>query len=86
MMIRGETIKYSSRKKKEITKLENEQEDEITKNELGLNRNLPNLNLEQFNRLNEKEDTYMKLEKIKQKESICRYEELGVKPTNYFLA
>ena len=63
MMIRGETIKYSSRKKKEITKLEKEQEDEITKNESSLNRTLSNMNLEEINRLNEKKQTYMKLEK-----------------------
>ena len=35
----------------------------LQKNESSLNRTLSNMNLEEINRLNEKKQTYMKLEK-----------------------
>ena len=89
MMIRGETIKYSSRKKKETEKEEINLEKQIKILEDKLNDNLLSINENDLNLLEEKKN---RLEEIRQKRiedvmlrSRCRYTDMGEKPSKYFL-
>ena len=89
MMIRGETIKYSSRKKKETEKEEINLEKQIKILEDKLNDNLLSINENDLNLLEEKKN---RLEEIRQKKiegvmlrSRCRYTDMGEKPSKYFL-
>ena len=88
MMIRGETIKYSSRKKKETEKEEINLEKQIKILEDKLNDNLLSINENDLNLLEEKKN---RLEEIRQKRidgvmlrSRCRYTDMGEKPSKYF--
>ena len=87
--IRGETIKYNSRKKREILQEEKKLEEEIQLLEENLNDNLLNIDKNEILFVEEKRN---KLYDIRQKKmngimlwSHCRYEDMGEKPTNYFL-
>ena len=89
MVIRGETIKYSSRKKTESIREELKLEEEITKIEENINNN--NLLDTDANELNILEDKKTRLQEIRQKKlegvilrAKCRYED--EKPTKYFLS
>ena len=87
--IRGETIKYSSRKKRETLQEEKKLEEEIELLEENLNDNLLTIDNHESLLLEEKRK---RLYDIRQKKlegvmlrSRCRYEDMGEKPTNYFL-
>ena len=89
MMIRGETIKYSSRKKKEMEREETNLEKQIRILEDNCNGNLAGTNENDLNLLEEKKT---RLEEIRKKKiegvmlrSRCRYADMGEKPTKYFL-
>ena len=89
IMIRGETIKYSSIKKKENMQEEIKLEKEILEIEENINNNTLNIHI---NNLNSLEETRNRLYEIRNKKmegvllrSRCRYEDLGEKPTKYFL-
>ena len=87
--IRGETIKYSSRKKKESIKQEIQLEEDIKKIEQDISENLGNTKPEKFLSFNGKKDQLQEIRKHKLEgvmlRSRCRYEDLGEKPTSYFL-
>ena len=87
--IRGETIKYSSRKKRESLKQENQLEEDIKKIEHDISENLENTTPEIFITLNEKKNQLHEIRNHKLEgvmlRSRCRYEDLGEKPTAYFL-
>ena len=85
----GETIKYSSRKKRESLKQENQLEEDIKKIEHDISENLENTTPEIFITLNEKKNQLHEIRNHKLEgvmlRSRCRYEDLGEKPTAYFL-
>ena len=88
MMIRGDTIKYSSIKKRQSCKEEQELEQEIKTLENDINANFSQINDDKFNTLVQKKE---RLEDIRKKKiqgvmlrSRVRYEEFGEKPTKYF--
>ena len=90
MVIGVETMKYSSRKKKKSIREELNLEEEITKIEENININLLNAFANELNIL---EDKKTRLQEIRQKKlegiilrSKCRYEDMGEKPTKYFLS
>ena len=87
--IRGETIKYSSRRKKESIKQETQLEEDIKKIEHDISENLENTNSEKLISLNEKKNQLYEIRKHKLEgvmlRSRCRYEDLGERPTSYFL-
>ena len=85
--IRGEKIKYSSRKKKLKQKEEKILENEISKLENSISADLQNANIEEVNLLEEKKT---RLQEIRANtidgviiRSRCRYENLGEKPSSY---
>ena len=88
-MIRGETIKYSSRKKKEKEKLQKQLEEEIAKLEKSMSEESVKFTVKNSTLLEEKKNRLSELrENIIEgvmMRSRCRYEELGEKPTSYFL-
>ena len=88
MMIRGETIKYSSFKKKKQTAEEKQLEKEIENIEAKLTNSLNEITEDDINILEEKKSTLSELRKVKTEgvmlRSRCRYEELGEKPSGYF--
>ena len=86
--IRGETIKYSSRKKKEKIKQEKQLEEEISKLERIISEKLEEVKIEQINSLEEKKARLQEIRKSTIEgvmiRSRCRYEDLGEKPSSYF--
>ena len=88
MMIRGDTIKYSSIKKKLSCKEEQGLEKGIKDLEDNINTNFSHIINEQFNTLAQKKDRLEEIRKAKIQgvmlRSRVRYEELGEKPTKYF--
>ena len=88
-MIRGETIKYSSIKKKENMQEEIKLEKEILEIEENINNNTLNIYINDFNSLEEKRNRLYEIRNKKMEgvllRSRCRYEDLGEKPTKYFL-
>ena len=89
MMIRGETIKYSSFKKKKQTAEEKQLEKEIENIEAKITNSLNEITEDDINILEEKKSALSELRKVKTEgvmlRSRCRYEELGEKPSGYFL-
>ena len=89
MMIRGETIKYSSFKKKKQIEEEKQLEKEIENIEAKITNNLNEITEEDINILEEKKNALSELRKVKTEgvmlRSRCRFEELGEKPSGYFL-
>ena len=89
MMIRGETIKYSSYKKKKQTEEEKHLEKEIENIETKITDRLNEITEIDINILEEKKNALSELRKVKTEgvmlRSRCRYEELGEKPSGYFL-
>ena len=89
VMIRGETIKYSSYKKKQITEQEVTLEREIKQLEEQVQNNLKDISMDEILLLNDKKEKLEEIRKIKMDgvmlRSRCRYEDLGEKPTKYFL-
>lgn len=89
-MIRGDTIKYSARKKKENMQEELKLEEEIKNLEEGMNSNILNMGINDFNCLVEKKNRLLEIRQKKMEgvilRSKCRYEDLGEKPTQYFLS
>ena len=89
LMIRGETIKYSSRKKKEKEKLQKQLEEERAKLEKSMSEESVKFTVENSTLLEEKKNRLYELrDNIIEGVMIrsrCRYEELGEKPTSYFL-
>ena len=89
LAIRGETIKYSSRKKRENTKQEKELEEDILQLERNISENLQTVSEEDLNLLENKKNRLNEIRKHKIEgvmiRSRCRYEDLGEKPSNYFL-
>ena len=87
--ITGETIKYSSGRKNESIKQETQLEEDIKKIEHDISENLENINSEKLISLNEKKNQLYEIRKHKLEgvmlRSRCRYEDLGEKPTSYFL-
>ena len=88
-MIRGETIKYSSFKKKQKNEQEINLDREIKELEERVQNNLNSISMEDITLLNNKKE---KMEEIRKTNlegvmlrSRCRYEDLGEKPTKYFL-
>ena len=88
--IRGETIKYSSRKKKLKQKEEKILENEISKLENSISADLQNANIEEVNLLDEKKTRLLEIRAntidgviIR---SRCRYEDLGENHQVIFLA
>ena len=89
LAIRGETIKYSSRKKKENSRQEKQLEDEILNLESKITETLQTVSQEDINLLNDKKNRLHEIRKSKIEgvmlRSRCRYEDLGEKPSGYFL-
>ena len=89
LAIRGETIKYSSRKKRENTKQEKELEEDILQLERNISENLQTVSEEDLNLLENKKNRLNEIRKHKIEgvmiRSRCRYEDLGEKPSSYFL-
>ena len=90
LTIRGETIKYSSRKKKEKNKQEKQLEEEIAKLERMVSENRNIINIEQTNLLEEKKNSLQEIRKNAiegaMTRSRCRYEDLGEKPSSFFFS
>ena len=90
MMIRGNTIKYSSEKKKKRVKEENALEEDIKRLENEICLNGINVNNQTVVNLVQKQNELVNLrnEKIEgvMLRSKCRYMDLGEKPTNYFFS
>ena len=89
MIIRGNTINYSSEKKK-ISKIEeNILEKEINMLEQEINDNLINISQEKLQLLEQKKINVVNIRRQKIEgvmlRSKCRYQDLGEKPTEYFL-
>ena len=88
IMIRGETIKYSSIKKKENMQEEIKLEKEILEIEENINNNTLNIHINDLNSLEEKRNSLYEIRNKKMEgvllRSRCRYEDLGEKPTKYF--
>ena len=88
IMIRGETIKYSSIKKKENMQEEIKLEKEILEIEENINNNTLNIHIYDLNSLEEKRNRLYEIRNKKMEgvllRSRCRYEDLGEKPTKYF--
>ena len=84
--VRGETIKYSSRKKKEKTKEEKQLESDILKIEKNISEK--SVSQEQIETLEDKKTRLHELRKNTIEgvmlRSRCRYEDLGEKPSSYF--
>ena len=89
MMIRGETIKYSSYKKKNNEKEEKQLENEIQLLEQSVMNNLNEASADDIKTLEDKRNLLVELRKVKIEGTIlrsrCRYEDLGEKPSSYFL-
>ena len=88
-MVRGETIKYSSYRKKQITEQEVTLEREIKQLEEQVLNNLNDISMDEILLLNDKKEKLEEIRKIKMDgvmlRSRCCYEDLGEKPTKYFL-
>lgn len=88
LMIRGNTIQYSSLKKKKSQEEEKRLEREVNILEAEVNANFLNISEEVFQELDEKKRRLNEILKEKTDgvmlRSRCRYEELGGKPTKYF--
>ena len=88
LMIRGNTIKYSSFKKKQQQQEEIRLEREIKILEDEVNLNFNNMSEEKLNNLENKKTTLTDIQKEKIEgmmlRSRSRYEDLGEKPTKYF--
>ena len=88
LMIRGNTIKYSSFKKKQKQEEEIKLEQEIKLIEKEVNRNFLNMSEESLNNLETKKAKLHDIQKDKIEgmmlRSRSRYEDLGEKPTRYF--
>ena len=89
MMIRGETIKYSSFKEKKQTEEEKQLEKEIENIGAKISNSLNEITEDDINRLEERKNALSEIRKVKREgvmlRSRCRYEELGEKPSGYFL-
>lgn len=89
MIIRGETIKYSSLKKKKSMEEEKKLEDDIKGLENDINNNFQNINVEKLESLSQKKSSLIEIRQQKidgvMLRSRCRYQDLGEKPTKYFL-
>ena len=87
-IIRGNTIKYSSFKKKQHQQEELKLEQEIKIIENEVNKNFENMSEETLNNLDRKKTMLYDIQKAKIEgmmlRSRSRYEELGEKPTHYF--
>ena len=88
IMIRGETIKYSARKKKESMQEEVKLEEEIKDLEDRLNSNILNMSLNDMNVLDEKRNRMYEIRQKKMEgvlsRSRCRYEDLGKNNSVFF--
>ena len=88
LMIRGNTIKYSSYKKKQQLEEERKLEQEIKILENEINRNFLNMTEEALHTLETKKSILNDIQKEKIEgmmlRSRSRYEDLGEKPTQYF--
>ena len=89
LIIRGKTIQYSSFKRKKSQEEENKLESEIKVIENEINNNLINMSEERLQEYERKKNTLNKIRNEKTEgimlRSRSRYEELGEKPTTYFL-
>ena len=89
MIIRGNTIKFSSIKKKENEREEQNLEHDIKEIENEINTNFLNIEDEKLNTLVQKKQRLTEIRKTKIEgvmlRSRVRYEDLGEKPTKYFL-
>ena len=90
MMIRGNTIKYSSEKKKKRVKEENALEEDIKRLENEICLNGINVNNQTVVNLVQKQNELVNLRNEKIEDvmlrSKCRYMDRGEKPTNYFFS
>ena len=88
MMIRGNTIKYSSIRKKNNLKEENTLENDISKLESEINENFANIDVDKLEIVSQKKAALIELRKSKIEgvmlRSKCRYQDLGEKPTKIF--
>ena len=88
MMIRGNTTKYSSIRKKNNLKEENTLENDISKLESEINENFANIDVDKLEILSQKKAALIELRKSKIEgvmlRSKCRYQDLGEKPTKCF--
>ena len=89
MMIRGHTIKYSSIKKKQSLEEERKLQQEINDLEDEINNNILQISEETFQNLSLKKTRLTEIRKNKIEgvmlRSRTRYQDLGEKPTKYFL-
>ena len=87
-MIRGNTIKYSSFKKKQKQQEEEKLEQHIKRLEEEVNCNFLNMSEESLNDLENKKERLNEIQREKIEgimlRSRSRYENLGEKPTQYF--
>ena len=88
MIIRGNTIQFSSFSKRKNTEKENKLEADIKKLEEEIKSNINNINDEKLDTLVQKKNEFIEL-RNKRIEGVMlrsrsRYEDLGEKPSNYF--
>lgn len=90
MIIRGNTIKYSSIKKKKKIEEEKKLEEEINILENKINNDFINTEAETIQVLEQKKVRLVEIRKEKIEgvmlRSKCRYQDLGEKPTHYFFS
>ena len=88
MMMRGNTIKYSSIRKKINLKKDNTLENDTSKLEEEINENFANIDVDKLEILSQKKAALIELRKSKIEgvmlRSKCRYQDLGEKPIKYF--
>ena len=89
MPIRGNTIKYSSEKKKKAQKEEMGLEKEIERLEQEINNNLLYTAYNNMQLLEQKKNSLVNIRRNKIEwamlRSKCKYQDLGEKPSKYFL-
>ena len=87
-MMRGNTIKYSSIRKKINLKKDNTLENDTSKLEEEINENFANIDVDKLEILSQKKAALIELRKSKIEgvmlRSKCRYQDLGEKPIKYF--
>ena len=88
MIIRGNTIQFSSFNKKKDIEKENKLEKDIKKLEEEISSNINNIENEKIDMLEQKKNELIELRNKKIEgvmlRSRSRYEDLGEKPSNYF--
>ena len=88
MIIRGNTIQFSSFNKRKNTEKENKLEPDIKKLEEAISSSINNIDDKKLNTLVQKKTEFIELRNKKNEGAMLRsqsqYKDLGEKPSNYF--